>query len=569
MHWITNGCLLAALAGQVLAQEQRGSQNFTEGVSIARKFGVHEMVLSGDGSAANPFDTIATVTFTPPSGAKNAKPVQAFFDGGHTWRVRVDASETGSWKWTSTCATDKGLHGKSGTFRCEESKLRGRLMTHPKNPRQWMTEDGRWFLNLNDTAYFLLCTHDGNGDRVTDEDALRYVRDDVARGITSVRCFLASSNDGFVESTKQWKNWYFTDDTYTRFRMDNLQCADRRLRMLLDRCPDIAVQLILFPLEAYNRDDRFWTALTAPQRERLLRNLVARFAAYPQVLWLITNDAHYGPKFPNSNAMVREVGAYLQQHDPWQHPRSTGHARLLPFVFGNEDWATYIHIDHKHDLGAEQYSQYHQHRKPVFLGEDRYEQDHGPRLDPTHMQYWQRRLFWAWLLSGGSTNYGGRWWSVQPYSETGVRTTTYHKRKDVTFRTALTGLDSVKVIQDYFTKRGIELSDFEPDHTLVKGSAGAEGARAPRLMRRGQEQFLIFHPNAAADGKESKVDASRKASLRLDLRGASGRFAVEWYRAEDGVVHDDGTVEGGEQRDLTSPWTGSDVVLRLLKTTKE
>ena len=85
-------------------------------------------------------------------------------------------------------------------------------------------------------------------------------------------------------------------------------------------------------------------------------------------------------------------------------------------------------------------------------------------------------------------------------------------------------------------------------------------------MRRGQEEFLIFHPNAAADGQESKVDASRQASLRLDLRGSSGRFAVEWYRAEDGAVHDGGTVEGGEQRDLTSPWTGSDVVLRLLKT---
>ena len=59
----------------------------------------------------------------------------------------------------------------------------------------------------------------------------------------------------------------------------------------------------MFPLEAYGRDDRFWTVLSPPQRERLLRNLVARYAAFPQIFWLMTNDAHYGDKFPNSNAL--------------------------------------------------------------------------------------------------------------------------------------------------------------------------------------------------------------------------------------------------------------------------
>ena len=145
------------------------------------------------------------------------------------------------------------------------------------------------------------------GNPVSDEDARQYVRDDVLRGITSVRCFLASRREGFSESTEQWKAWHFDENTLDRLRLENLQSADRRLRMLLDEYPDVAVQLILFPLEAYARDDRFWTALTPAQRDRLLRNLVARFAAFPQLFWLITNDAHYGDKFPNSNAMAREA----------------------------------------------------------------------------------------------------------------------------------------------------------------------------------------------------------------------------------------------------------------------
>ena len=173
----------------------------------------------------------------------------------------------------------------------------------------------------------------------------------------------------------------------------------------------------------------------------MLRYLVARYAAYPQLFWLIANDVHYGDKFPANNAMAREVGKYFEQHDPWQHPRSTGPARRLKFPFADESWATYIHIEDLHDLGAQQYLPYERHEKPVFLGEDRYENDHGPKTDPAQMDYWQRRLYWSWLLSGGSANYGGRWWVMQPYSTTGKREAQSRWSKDLAFRDQLTGLD--------------------------------------------------------------------------------------------------------------------------------
>lgn len=550
--------LVAALAGASAAQ----AEHFTSASQAATQFGVYEITLAGDGSVANPFDTVVTVRFMPPSGMPSAKTVWAFYDGDNTWRARVYLNEMGEWTWSSTCASDARLNGQSGKFPCNFSRLRGRLLSHPKNPRQWITEDGRFFLNLSDTAYFLLCRQDGNGDVVTDGDARRYVRDDVEHGITAVRCFLASGDRGFTQSADAWEQWFFLNQTHEQFRLDNLRCADRRLRLLLEEYPDVAVQLILFPLEAYARDDRFWTALTAEQRERLLRYLVARFAAYPQLMWLITNDAHYGEKFPHSNAHAREVGAYLQQHDPWQHPRSTGHARQLPFVFGEESWVTYIHIEHKHDLGALQYGQYHALAKPVFLGEDRYEQDHGPRLDPMHMRYWQRRLFWAWLLSGGSANYGGRWWTVQPYSETGSRPTTYAARPAVTFTAALTGLGSVRPIRDFFEQRQIDLAEFAHDHTLVQDAASGE-AGAPRLMRRGRDEFLIYHPFAATADQAAQVTATLTARFHLDLRESPGSFSVEWYRAADGTTQGGDPIAGGDWRDLTAPWSGADVVARL------
>lgn len=554
-------CLLMGGLLFFFACGSSAAEHFTTGDQTAAQFGVHEIALTSSNKAANPFDVQVAVTFVPPSGDRNAKSVAAFYDGGDVWRARVYVSAPGSWSWSSASTADRGLDGHGGRFQAVKSPLRGRLLPHPRNPRHWITEDGRWFLHLSDTAYFLLCAHDGNGAPVTDEAAERYARDDAARGITALRCFLTSGEAGFEESTSVWRQWFFTDDTSDHLRLDHLQCADRRLRMLLEKFPGLAVQLILFPLAGYKTDDRFWAALQPAQRERLLRHLVARYAAFPQLCWLIMNDAHFGDGFPRSNALAREAGAYLQKHDPWQHPRSVGHARRLPFVFGEEEWADYIHIEHEHDLGALEMSRYAALNKPVFLGEDRYEQDHGPRRDPAHMQAWQRRLFWAWLLSGGSANYGGRWWTVQPYAETGSLPATFHQRPQTTFTQALTGLDSVKIIRDYFEQRKINLGDFSPAHALA---GDPNDALSPRVMRRGGAEFLIYHPNAAETGQNSRPDRKQTARITLDLSQVAGAFAVEWHRAEDGAVVDGGIVRGGQSLNFTAPWPGQDVVLRLV-----
>ncbi|MEJ2701084.1 MAG: DUF4038 domain-containing protein, partial [Sedimentisphaerales bacterium] len=505
--------------------------------------------------------------FTPLSGDDLAKTVYAFYDGDNVWRARVYISEPGTWRWVCSCVTDKGLDGRSGTFEAADSNLRGRLLIHPKNPRQWMTENGRWFLNLNDTAYFLLCTHDAAGHPIPFEDFTAYVHDAVAKGITSFRSFDVCGPKGFrIDEAEMWSDGIFADADFTHFRLNHFQETDRRLQWLLENYPDVYVQFILFPRGSkWKEDETFWKALSASQKERLLRWMIARYAAFPQIFWLVVNDAHYGPEYPNNNAFAREVGTYFQRHDPWSHPLSTGHARQVPFYFGKEDWATYLHLEDNYNLDASACQRYWRLAKPVFLGEDRYEQDRV-NLDPLNMRYYQRRLFWSWLLSGGSANYGGRWWVLHPYSQTGQRPTTAPWRNHTPFTAPLIGLDSVPHIQRYFHERQIELSDFEPDPGLVSDPAVQDPVRAPKLMRRSTQEYLIYHPNAAGDRKAARCRADRTPRLRLDLSAAAGTFRIEWYRAKDGLAADGGTVEGGAYRDLVSPWEGGDVVLRLVKT---
>lgn len=556
------GLLLASL---LLGGSDARAANFTTGTESAVKYGVHEIVLEGDGNVENPLDTIVTVTFTPPSGAAASKTVWAFYDGENTWRARVYVSETGEWQWTSTCDTDSALTGKSGTFPCATSHLRGRLLPHPKNSRHWMTEDGQWFLNVVDTAYFLLGFQDELGDRIPEDDFQAYVRDAVDQGITSFMAYLIPG-PGSWDEEGSWTENYFADPEFSKLRLENFRFSDRRLRWLLEHFPDVGLELILFPRGVgYARDEQFWKQLDSRQKERLLRYVVARFAAYPQAYWLVSNDTHYGKKYPNNNALVREVGKFFEQHDPWRHPLSTGHARRVDFAFADETWATFIHLENAYDLGAGECDKYQRFGKPVLLGEDRYEHYRPNALDPIDMQYYQRRLYWAWLLSGGAANYGGRWWVLHPYSQTGQRETANPdpSLQNVIHSTPLVGLNSVRFIRDYFQQRGIELSDFEPDHIMASDQDGGHPTRAPKLMRRGREEFIMYHPNAAADGREATVDANRTAGLRLNLKEAPGSFALEWYRAQDGETRDAGIVEGGREISLVAPWSGHDVLLRL------
>src|SRR5262245_26731588 len=88
--------------------------SFESASGVAAKFGTYEVVLTGNGSVANPFDTRGTVTFTSPTN--QSVTVKDFFDGGNTWRARAYVTETGLWSWSASSLDDPGLNGSTGTF---------------------------------------------------------------------------------------------------------------------------------------------------------------------------------------------------------------------------------------------------------------------------------------------------------------------------------------------------------------------------------------------------------------------------------------------------------------------
>ncbi|MDD4190557.1 MAG: DUF5060 domain-containing protein, partial [Mangrovibacterium sp.] len=399
--------------------------NFSSANEIALRFGVHEIILRTEKVTGNPFKTNCQVVFYAPSG--KLWQINAFYDGDNTWRARVYVSEEGDWTWKSFCKENRGLDKAKGNFRAENSDLRGMLHPAPGNPKQWKTDNGEWFLNINDTGYLLF----NKNENLWKE----YIEDLSELGVTSVR---AGSLGGLGWSRNSFTSLYekaypgsdidnspWMEGDPTQMNLDRFRNTDERLIWMLNKYPDLYVQFILFGLQTWGKDDtgELWKAVPQEIRNNTMKYMIARWSAFPQLFYLIVNDMHCSEKYPANQAFVREVGRYFAANDPWHHLISTGPNRTQVFPFTTEEdlnWASYIHIEDMHALDAREAELYEPYPLHVFMGEDWYEHT---RLDRSkdylyNPEYFYRWLFWSWTLSGGSANYGGRWGKIHPYFST-------------------------------------------------------------------------------------------------------------------------------------------------------
>ena len=289
-------------AGAVLWTSLSGTVfNFSSNTSVAAKFGVYEVILTGDGSVSNPYDTNCTVTFNPQSG--NSKTVNAFYDGGNTWRARVYVSELGNWSWTSV-SSDTSLNANGGDFVAADLGLKGMLKANSRNPRLWMTDNNETFINIADTAYTLfssvntksemLLGSPGSDNYTTESEFLNFVREDIALGITSLRALMFGRIMGDVNIP--WEDYFEGKVNKNKPNLPNFQHTDNRMKTLLNKYPNMYIQLILFPGGYLGGSGcSYWASnMNLEQRTRLMKYMIARFAAFPNKFWSGSNDNYVG-----------------------------------------------------------------------------------------------------------------------------------------------------------------------------------------------------------------------------------------------------------------------------------
>jgi Domain of unknown function (DUF5060)/Putative collagen-binding domain of a collagenase len=235
---------------------------------------------------------------------------------------------------------------------------------------------------------------------------------------------------------------------------------------------------------------------TWQERERFIRNIVARYAAF-NVTWQIVDAFE---EYENGRELMKEVGLLLKKLDPYQHPRSTGAlATSAPLL--EDGWMNYITYRSSDDqLGSIEHQLYA--APAVNLGA-------GDSVDPDTL----RHRLWNAAMNGQYPEFGDaawydffsetRHWDLEPYFDVdGGRALAL---EDIEYIVYVEKPGQVEVAVE---KHGYDVAWFNPvNGEWVKQKKDFKG-----------EKFLGEPPDRKHDWVLRLSRESKKESMRKEFR---------------------------------------------------
>jgi len=241
----------------------------------------------------NPFKADFTAVVTAPDGRKFK--TLGFYDSVGTWKIRVAGNVLG--KWTlQTQSEDPALHGKSASFECipnTNQNVHGSLKVDPEHHHCFVYEDGtRYFLMGYECDW--LWALDMNDEKLTRLNAFldkiaahrfnhiiinAYAHDcDWRRG--------QSEKDDFgPPAMYAWQGSNKKPD-HSRFNPAYWNHYDKVIQAMYER--GIVAHIMI---KVYNKMVR-WPKKAGAEDDMFFRWMVARYAAYPNIVWDFSKEAH-------------------------------------------------------------------------------------------------------------------------------------------------------------------------------------------------------------------------------------------------------------------------------------
>lgn len=504
---------------------------------------VVELTFQSRRDYANPtWDVAVEVQFLSPSG--RALSVEAFWDGGRTWRVRFSPDEVGEWRWKSACTNrdDSGLHGRSGTFLCVPYEGDNPLYRH--GPIR-VSADGRRFVHADGTPFFWLADTAWNGVLKADPgDWERYLDARRQQGFTAVQ-FVSTHWRAFPKD--RWGETAYTGERRIRINPRFFQRLEGKVEAI-NRHGLVAAPVVLWALKPPSPA----AVLAEEDLVKLAKYIVARWGAY-HVVWILGGDGNYlGERAERWRRIGRAV--FGRRHDRLvtMHP---GGLLWVADEFRAEPWFDFIGYQSGHGDSAEHL------RWLVFGPPAREWRKRPPRpivnLEPnyeSHLAYHSRRpftafhvrraLYWSLLISptAGVTygNHGIWFWAERPQ----VPTDHPHSGVAPVWSEALfsEGARSVSLLKRFFSS--IEWWKLLPCPELLLEQPGTP-----------EEPQKFVAAAKAEDGTLAVIYTPEGG--RLKLRAELLRLPAEavWFDPRTGDRRPAGTV-AGERAELATPSEG-------------
>lgn len=434
----------------------------------------------------NPYREVeVTATFTGPEEERIS--TRAFWDGGRDYTVRFTPTAPGEWRYeTSSNVNDDGLRTE-GELTVSEGNAPGFVRRDPDRPYHFVHDDGTPYFMFGTTYYDLMMNAmAGERWRKAIDSAHHY-------GINKLRvCALPMNSE---------KSFYpfisgFAGSHPDSLDTDRLQLAYwRKLDTVIAYAAarDVKVDLMPFGTEA-----GYYAADTTDD-EGYLRYLIARYAAYPNVVWTLVNEWNYRTRVGVPKPYWNRMGRLLESEDPWQKDQNGAPRHLsvhqqtrIDWQFGNYDWPSHVIIqlgvrngqgtmEDEWDLNNVEQPAYRegdawgnagilfnrQYGMPVvndefgYIGEPRDRAAAAPGTDkedwPRLTRRRHRNILWGIYLAGGYGSAGdkNKYADGHPYFSAN-----WHPAPEY---------DDIRHLVDFFTEGDIPYRRMTPNNDLVDG----------------------------------------------------------------------------------------------------
>ncbi|MCA9445801.1 MAG: DUF4038 domain-containing protein [Candidatus Omnitrophica bacterium] len=481
---------------------------------------------TSDKEYKNPFDDPFIARVAGPRGESLTVP--GFYNGEVTWKVRVMGTSPGRWT-LETEAGDPNLNGNTAEFLCTENSdpdVHGSLRVDSDHPHHFVYEDG--------TRYFLL------GYECDWIWALDLTRKDTPT-LNSFLDKLAGFGfnhiilNGYAHDTS-WRKGKTGEDDYgpppmfawegtnedpdhSRMNLDYWNHYDQVIQGMFER--GIEAHLMI---KVYNKKVK-WPKRLSKEEDLYFRWLIARYSAYPNIVWDFSKESYNEKDFDYKLNRLR----FIRETDPYNH-LITVHDDNDSYEKGRYDELLDFSSDQQHKDWHEKIQEQRERRDwPIVNVEFGYE--HGPEgmEDKTYgvVQSPEENVRRAWeiCMAGGYPcyYYTHTAWDV-------IRSEDTPK-----------GYRLFSELKDFF--EGMEYWKLEPSNSLIE-----EGY----CLANPGEEYLFYFP------KSGKTE--------IDLSNAKAPMHGTWHRPYSGEESDAGSLDAKKQS-ATPPgeWEGEPVALHLMK----
>jgi hypothetical protein len=269
--------------------------------------------------------------------------VDGFFDGlvssQAVFRVRfAPTTSAGRWNY-STTSSDTGL-SLSGSFTAGTSTAKGFLRRSTAYPERFVYDDGSYFFMWGQT-YYQLITKVRN-DTVPPTSSTYWkksIDNSVGKGMNKLRTLLYPFGDYLPYGDSQ----PFSDGTtHDTLDLTHWQKFDEIPNYLSQR--SMITEIILFSTNgsSYSVPLNDSTGQAQARDQRYVRYAIARYAAFPNVIWCLTNEWQLSPY--TSASYWNQIGNIVHNQDPWLtqgsslRPLSIHNRTDHLFKFFNQAW---------------------------------------------------------------------------------------------------------------------------------------------------------------------------------------------------------------------------------------